>query len=146
MTMNLENSMGNAVAMLKLATTFIRNVVAEEAVASLVVGLRAALNGKEISTAVVQHFFVTQRRHTVEEAIANVGAVVKDMEDREKRQQDELHDAEEEVAEKEQDEDGEEDDEDGEEDSKATMEGAAAAPEAARATVIHVHVHQHEKN
>jgi mitochondrial chaperone BCS1 len=118
----------------------------EEAVASLVVGLRAALNGKEISTAVVQHFFVTQRRHTVEEAIANVGAVVKDMEDREKRQQDELHDAEEEVAEKEQDEDGEEDDEDGEEDSKATVEGAAAAPEAARATVIHVHVHQHEKN
>merc|ERR550537_1098795 len=46
----------------------------EAAVASLVAGLRAALDGKEISTAVVQHFFVTQRRHTVEEATGNVVA------------------------------------------------------------------------
>ena len=27
----------------------------------------------------VQHFFVTQRRHTVEEATRNVGAVVKEV-------------------------------------------------------------------
>jgi len=139
----------------------------EEAVASLVAGLRAALDGKEISTAVIQHFFVTQRRNTVEEAIANVGAVVKDMKEREKRQQDEKDNADQEGTEEQgerkgrrgtrrkeesEEESEEESDKDGEEASKVasaqtTADGTAAVPEAACATpVIHVHVHQHEKN
>merc|ERR1711871_935370 len=78
----------------------------DEAVASLVAGLRAALDGKEISTAVVQHFFVTQRRRTIEEAIANVGVVVKDMEEREKREKDAHGDAEEEEVAKTAEDDG----------------------------------------
>jgi len=44
--------------------------------------LQGALGEREVSTAALQHYFVTQRTSTPEEAIANVGLVVEAIEER----------------------------------------------------------------
>ncbi|KAF0696592.1 Aste57867_12661 [Aphanomyces stellatus] len=46
--------------------------------------LVAALDGREMSTAALQHYFVTQRRKAADEAIENVGEIVRNLDERKK--------------------------------------------------------------
>ncbi|KAH9158442.1 hypothetical protein LEN26_002970 [Aphanomyces euteiches] len=58
--------------------------------------LTAALGSRKMSMAALQHYFVTQRRKSAAEAIANVGEVVRELEERQKEADEEAARAEEE--------------------------------------------------
>jgi chaperone BCS1 len=163
--MHVEFSHANDEQLASMARQFYPDTPAEDdddeaeagAVALLVKALREALGGRPISSAAVQHFFVTQRRSTLEEATANASQVIKDMQERDDqtaKQEEEKKKKEEEEEEKkakggeDENDGGDEDEEDEEEgtDSSSCGKGGGEgrvkhAQQQMVVPPIHVHLH-----